>query len=555
MSQLSAHLIVVPIVLPLVTAALMLLLGDKRRRIKSLANISASLLGVIVAVALLLRVNHGSGSGALRVYLAGNWEAPYGIVLVADRLSTLMLVLVSVVGLCAALYAEARWIRTSVYFHPLFQAQLMGLNGAFLTGDLFNLFVFFEVMLAASYGLQLHGSGWPRVRSGLHYIAVNLLASSLFLVGLSVLYGVLGTLTMADMAEKVALIPDRDRGLLHAGATILALAFLIKAAIWPLNAWLTPAYAAASAPVAALFAVMTKVGIYTLMRLWTLFFSGDSGPSAGFGQSALLYAGLTTIAFGTVGLIATARLARLAGYSIIVSSGTLLAALGWGNPAVTSAALYYLLSGTVAASALFLLVEQIERIGASAGALLAQADDDDDTGPLLDEDTNLDDQERPLVGRVLPISTALIALAFMACAMIIAGLPPLSGFIAKLSLLSAVINTVGSRADASDISTGWVFVALLLVSGLATTVALTRAGIRHFWSAGAGIASLRRVEALALLALLSSSLALAVCAEPILRYTAAAAAGLHTPKDYIDTVLSTGAIERTQAGPVPEGAR
>ena len=145
-----------------------------------------------MAVALLLRVDDG-GSGDHRVYLTSNWDAPFGIVLVADRLSALMLVLVGVVALGAALYASAGWYRAGTYFHPLFQIQLMGLNGAFLTGDLFNLFVFFEVMLAASYGLQLHGSGRVRVRAGLHYIAVNLLASSLFLVGLAVLYGVLGT--------------------------------------------------------------------------------------------------------------------------------------------------------------------------------------------------------------------------------------------------------------------------------------------------------------------------------------------------------------------------
>src|SRR5690606_25908128 len=149
-------------------------------------------------------------------------EAPFGIVLVADRLSALMLVLSGVLALCVALYAEAGWARAAVYFHPLFQIQLMGINGAFLTGDLFNLFVFFEVMLAASYGLQLHGSGWPRVRSGLHYITVNLLASALFLVGLAVLYGILGTLNLADIAEKIALVPDRDRGLVHAGVAILA---------------------------------------------------------------------------------------------------------------------------------------------------------------------------------------------------------------------------------------------------------------------------------------------------------------------------------------------
>jgi multicomponent K+:H+ antiporter subunit D len=535
--SLLSHLIVAPIVLPVVTAAILLLLGDERRRVKSLLNVFATLVGVVVAVAILQRVDHGGGSGEVQVYLAANWQAPFGIVLVADRLSALMLVLVSVVSLASALYAEATWVRASVYFHPLFQIQLMGLNGAFLTGDLFNLFVFFEVMLAASYGLQLHGSGLRRVRSGLHYLAVNLLASSLFLIGLSVLYGILGTLTMADMAAKIAVVPERDRGLMHAGAAILALAFLIKAAIWPLNAWLVPAYTATSAPVAALFAVMTKVGIYTLLRLGTLCFSTEAGASAGFGQSTLLYGGLATIAFGTLGLLASARLGRLASYSIVVSSGTLLAALGVGDPNVTSAALYYLMSGTLAASALFLLVEQIERIGREERAQLVAS------GVPPGEDTNLDDDARPLIGRVLPISTALIGLAFLACTMVVAGLPPLSGFIAKLAFLSAVVSR--ERAHA----VGWIFLALLLLSGLAATFALTRAGIRHFWSSGTGIASVKRVEAFAVVALLSSCLALAVWAEPVLRYTGSAAAGLYAPKRYVDGVLPPHATPATDSSP------
>ncbi len=548
MNLLSAHLIVAPIVLPLITTALLLLLGDKRWRLKPYVNAAGTLANVIVAVAILERVDHGEGSGALHVYLAANWEAPFGIVLVADRLSALMLVLVGIVGLCSALYAEAGWARASVYFYPLFQVQLMGLNGAFLTGDLFNLFVFFEVMLAASYGLQLHGSGLRRVRSGLHYIAVNLLASSLFLVGLSVLYGVLGTLTMADIADKIALVPARDRGLMHAGAAVLALAFLIKAAVWPLNAWLVPAYTATSAPVAALFAVMTKVGVYTLLRLWTLFFSAEAGPSAGFGQAALLYAGLFTIAFGTLGLLASGRLGQLASYTLIVSSGTLLGALGVGNPDVTSAALYYLLSGTLASSALFLLVEQIERIGADAGAQLAGVD------VMPGEDTNLDDEERPLVGRVLPISTALIALAFVACSMIVAGLPPFSGFIAKFSILAAVMGTDSVHADAAgEIGVGWWFITLLLLSGLATTFALARAGIRHFWASGAGTASVKGAQALAVVTLLSSCVALAVWAQPVSRYTALAAAGLHAPRRYVDTVLLGQATEAVEPAPDEEG--
>jgi multicomponent K+:H+ antiporter subunit D len=538
-SQLLAHLVVVPIVLPLVTAALHLLLGDKRRRLKSLANVGSTAVGALVAVQILRGVNGDGGAGVVGVYLASNWEAPFGIVLVADRLSALMLVLVGVVSLCVALYAEAAWARVGVYFHALFQIQLMGLNGAFLTGDFFNLFVFFEVMLAASYGLQLHGSGWPRVRSGLHYIAVNLLASSLFLIGLALLYGVMGTLSMADIALKLPDVPERDRGLLHAGFAILSLAFLIKAAVWPLNAWLVPAYMAASAPVAGLFALMTKVGVYTLVRSWTLLFSTDAGPSAHFGQPVLLYAGLATLAFGTLGLMGAMRLGRIASFAIIVSSGTLLAALGMGLVAVTSAALYYLLSATLAVSALFLLVELVERVGTGAERPLRDAD----LAP--GEDTNLDDEELPLVGRVVPMSLALLGLAFMACALLVAGLPPLSGFLAKVMLLGAVL---GAQPDGGAPSApAWWMFGLLLVSGLVATIALSRAGVRHLWRRGAALQSprLKVVEGGSILALIAACVLLTVFAEPVLRYTKATAAALHSPAVYIAAVSS----QKARPGP------
>jgi multicomponent K+:H+ antiporter subunit D len=464
--------------------------------------------------------------------LGSNWKAPFGIVLVADRLSALMLVLAGVVSLCAALYAEAAWARASVYFHPLFQIQLMGLNGAFLTGDLFNLFVFFEVLLAASYGLQLHGSGWPRVRSGLHYIAVNLVASSLFLIGVAMLYGVTGTLSMADIAAKLSSVPSSDRGLLHAGAAILAVAFLVKAAMWPLNAWLVPAYTATSAPVAALFALMTKVGVYVLVRLWTLFFS-DGSPSAHFGGPVLLYGGLATIAFGACGLLSTTRLGRIAGFSLVVSSGTLLSALGMGVASVTSAALFYMLSATLGVSALFLLVEFVGRIGTDGRPRLTDVD------PEAGEDTNLDDEELPLVGREFPVSVALVGLAFMSCSLLVAGLPPLSGFVAKFSLLASVLNARQAGVTA-PITAAWWILGLLLVSGLMATISLSRAGIRHFWSAGERLAPrLKVVEAVSVLALIFSCVLLTVFAEPVMRYTSATAAALHSPRPYIDAVLST----------------
>lgn len=247
--------------------------------------------------------------------------------LVLDHLSALLLTLTGVIGVSALLFARARWDSAGASFHALFQIQLMGLYGAFLTADLFNLFVFFEVLLAASYGLLLHGSGRARVRAGLHYIAINLFASSLFLIGAAMLYGVTGTLNMADLALKIPLVPEADRGLLHAGAAVLAMAFLVKAGIWPLNFWLVPAYASASAPVAALFAIMTKVGLYAVLRLWTLLFSGQAGASAHFGGQWLVYGGLATLAVAAVSILAAQRLERMAALSILVSAGTLLGAV------------------------------------------------------------------------------------------------------------------------------------------------------------------------------------------------------------------------------------
>ena len=385
------HLIVAPILLPLLTAVLMLLLGE-RRHWKALVNVVSSGLGLLIAIALLERVDSFGVPAAIGIYLPSNWDVPFGIVLAVDRLSALMLVLSGVISLCCVLFSIARWDRAGVHFHPLLQIQLMGLNGAFLTGDLFNLFVFFEVLLAASYGLLLHGSGRARVQAGLHYIAINLLASSLFLIGVSMLYGVTGTLNMADLAQKIPQVAAADRGLLHAAAGILAIAFLTKAAMWPLNFWLVPAYVAASAPVAALFAIMTKVGVYTVLRLWTLLFSAQAGDSALFGAEVLIYGGLATLAFGALGMLASQQLGRLASFSAIVSAGTLLAAVGFGQATLTAGALFYLLSSTLAISALFLLVELIERSRQAQAVLLA---DEADELPLPPEPLQPDARREP----------------------------------------------------------------------------------------------------------------------------------------------------------------
>jgi multicomponent K+:H+ antiporter subunit D len=252
-------LIVLPVLLPLATAALTLLAGETRRRFNATLSVLSVSATLGLALGLLGWVHTTDTPGGFGVFLPGNWPAPFGIVLVVDRLSALMMVLASACALAALLFSLPRWQRAGVHFHPLFQFQLMGLNGAFLTADLFNLFVFFEVLLAASYGLLLHGGGSPRVRAGLHYIAINLVASLLFLIGIALLYGVTGTLNMADIARKLPLIPPSDRGLFHAGAALLATAFLAKAGQWPLNFWLPQAYGSAGAPIAAFFALLSRL--------------------------------------------------------------------------------------------------------------------------------------------------------------------------------------------------------------------------------------------------------------------------------------------------------
>lgn len=545
------HLIAAPILLPLLTAAIMLMLGEKHRPLKAKINLFSSLLGLFISVMLLQWTQTTGVPGSIGVYLPGNWQAPFGIVLVVDRLSALMLVLTGVIGVSALLFAMARWDGAGSSFHALFQIQLMGLYGAFLTADLFNLFVFFEVLLAASYGLLLHGSGRARVSSGLHYISINLLASSLFLIGAALIYGVTGTLNMADLAMKIPLVPEADRGLLHAGAGILAVAFLAKAGMWPLNFWLVPAYSSASAPVAAMFAIMTKVGVYTLLRLWTLLFSGQAGASAFFGGDWLIYGGMATMACAGLAIIAAQRLERMASLSILVSAGILLSAIGFAQPNLIGAALFYLVSSTLALSALFMLAELIER---SRSANEIPLEDESELLPRPQESLqppkgiNLDDEQKAVVGQVIPWTMAFLGLSFIACALLIIGMPPLSGFIGKLSLIGALLNPLG-LGTAAPLSPGaWGLLALLILTGLASLMAFSRLGIQRFWTPEERPSPLlRKLECAPIFLLLGLSIALTFKAEPLLRYTQATAEALNNPQQYVFAVLGTRAVPSPQA--------
>ena len=536
MNAFPVHIVIAPILVPLIIGALLLFIDERKRSTKAILSVIGTLVSLGVAVALFLEVNSTINTEVAAVistgvYLLGNWPAPFGIVLVADRLSGLMVLLVSLLAIPSLVYSLAKWHRAGAHFHSLFHFMLMGVNGAFLTGDLFNLFVFFEVMLAASYGLLLHGSGQLRVKAGLHYIAINLVAALFFLIGVSLIYGVTGTLNMGDLAQRIAGLNPDQRMLLETGAAVLGIAFLVKAGMWPLNFWLPSAYTAASAPVAALFAIMSKVGIYVIARLSFLLFGETAGASAGFGHDALLVGGIATIVFGTIGVLASQALGRLAGFSVLVSSGTLLAAMGTGNPTVAAGALFYLVSSTLTISAFFLLIELVERgqdAGANVLAVTMEAYGDGE-----------DDEPEDEVGVTMPGTMAVLGTCFAACGILLAGLPPLSGFIAKFSMLSAILNPSGLGANDTISTLSWWLVFLIVFSGLASLISMTRAGIRTFWGSLEGtVPRVLVIEIAPILLLLGMTLAMTVAAGPIMRYMQETARISGLPQSYIQGVMT-----------------
>jgi len=540
----TQHLILVPVLLPLLVGALLAPLTQGWHRLKYWLSY-ASLLGLLAnAVALIAMTDGGHWQDGMGIYLAANWSAPFGIALLADRLSALMLLLTAVLGLASLHFTRTRWGRIGVHYHTLFQFLLMGINGAFLTHDLFNLFVFFEVMLAASYGLVLHGYNAERIRASMQYIAINLAAALLFLLGTALIYATTGTLNMADLAARVPLLAGDELALFKVGATVLALAFLTKGAMWPLGFWLPTTYAAASPPVAMMLVLMTKVGAYVVLRLWLLIFSDNAGAAAGFGGDALLYGGMATIVFGAAGMLSTDTAGRMAGYAAIVSSGTLLAVIGYGQPALVTAGIYYLIGSTIAVAAFLLLIELIDRIRTPRSAMLA----------LTMEAFAVEDAPDEQTGRGVPAAMAFLSLAFAACALMIAGLPPLSGFVAKFGMFHALLNPHGIGAGTVAVPTsGWILMVLIILSGLLAVISMMRFGVRTFWASGATEApKLHRSEVAPILFLLGLSVLMTVQAEPMFGYLKRASDDIHRPATYIYRVLAEPTVPgTTSATPSP----
>lgn len=536
------HLIIAPILIPFFAGALLLVYDERQRRAKLTISLGAVVAMLLAAVELLVR-SKGSeltGNNDIGFYLLGDWAAPYGIVLVVDRLSAMMLVLTGLLALPALLYAAAGWHRQGQHFHSMFQFLLMGLNGAFLTGDLFNLFVFFEVLLAASYGLLLHGGGQLRVRAGLHYIAINLTGSLLFLIGVSLVYGATGTLNMAQLSMLVPVLPEARLPLFHAGAAVMALAFLIKAGIWPMSFWLPTAYMAGAAPVAAMFAIMTKVGVYVILRLSFLVFGAGAGASAGFGAEVMIAGGMATVAFGLLGVLASQGLGRMAAHLVLVSSGTVLVAGGFvltgAGGQILAAALFYLLSSTLAISALFLLIEPMSREDGGIAALLA----------LTADAYGLDEREedrQPEVGLAIPGTLTVLGLSFGACVIALAGLPPLSGFIGKIGILQGLL-----AEGAATPALSWAFVALLILSGFATLVGLVRVGIQTFWAAEGEPPRVLALEIAPVVALIAMLIVLTFKADVILGYMQDTADAVLQPAIYAEGVLGAPRAAEGETG-------
>ncbi|MGN6788118.1 MAG: monovalent cation/H+ antiporter subunit D [Rhodanobacteraceae bacterium] len=522
----NGSLAIAPILVPLIVAAVQVLLGVRLRRLH--AGLSFLSCAALVAVAAILMVSASNGDGTALVYNLGNWPARFAIVLVVDRLSALMLLLTAVLALAVMPYALGRWQRMGPHFQPLVQLLLVGYNGAFLTGDLFNLFVFFEVLLAASYGLALHGSGTRRVGAGLHYIAINLTASMLFLVGVGLIFGVTGTVNMAVLAHLVPDLTGTPRSLMHAGAALLGLAFLIKAAVWPVGFWLPRTYSAAIPPVAALFAAMTKLGIYVILRLSLLLFGADAGAvSMHFGSGWLLWLGIITLVVGSIGMLGARELGKLAAYCVLVSSGTLLGAIALHSPAVTAGALAYLVISVLGIAAFFLLSGLVSPREAPEGTAQLEPYDPAVYALFAAED------ERRVTS---PAPVVILAACFLGCGLLLAGLPPLSGFIAKFALLAPMLDE-GTAAT--------VLFALTIAAGLCTVIAMARAGIQIFWADEAW--ELPRVEAgetISVVGLLGLCLVLSFVVAAPWNYLAATARQVHAPAEYIHAVIGQPAEHR-----------
>lgn len=506
------NLLPVPVLLTIFGAGVALALPRRPRLQRAVSVLCLS--GVIVVAAILMW--HTDQEGPLALWM-GDWPAPLGIVLVADRLSALMLLVASVVALAVLVFStgaeqdeQRRDIPVSIY-HPTFLLLIAGVSNAFLAGDLFNLFVGFEILLFASYVLLTLGGTADRIRAGTTYIIVSLLSSSLFLISIASIYAATGTVNMAQLSQRLSDLSEPVQLLLH---MLLLVTFCIKAAVFPLSAWLPDSYPTAPAPVTAVFAgLLTKVGVYAIIRTQTLLFPGEHLTNL------LLVAGLLTMIIGILGAVAQTEIKRMLSFTLVSHLGYMIFGIAVANPAGLAATIFYTAHHITIQATLFLVTGLIERRGGSSAL--------DNLGGLA---------------KVSPV----LAFLFFLPAMNLAGIPPMSGFIGKLGLMQ------GGAELGTPLA--WVVVVGGIVTSLLTLLAMAKVWNRAFWGTSPSkhddeelhgavaddLSGDRRPMPPLMVgatgALVLFSLSLTFFAGPLYDYTGRAAANL-TDQSYVRAVL------------------
>jgi len=495
-----SHLLPLPVLIPLLCAGLALIFA-RHPRLQIAVTVGGLVAVLGVAFALLVAVNDGPVAVD-----AGSWAAPVGISLVADRLSALMLVISVAVTLAVLLYSLAQGNADGYHkaplaiYHPSYLILSAGVSNAFLTGDLFNLYVGFEILLVASFVLITLGGSRERVRSGTVYIVVSIFSSVIFLAAIGLVYLATGTVNLAQLSLR---LPEIDPGIQLVLQLMLLVAFGIKAAIFPLHAWLPDSYPTAPAPVTAVFAgLLTKVGVYAVIRTQTLLFPD------GRLDTFLMVVALVTMLVGILGAVAQEDIKRLLSFTLVSHIGFMIWGIAMSSQQGLSAAIFYVVHHITVQTALFLVAGLIERRGGTTS--LAR------------------------LGSLARLAPVLAALYFIP-AMNLAGIPPFSGFLGKVGLIEA------AAADGSGIA--WTMIAGSLVTSLLTLYAIIKAWNQAFWQDAPeelpDTATPRSMLA-PTAGLVAMSVFFTLIAGPLFDYTTRAAHDLREQTPYQTAVLPDG---------------
>lgn len=534
-----AQLAPLAVIVPFLGAALSLLLLRRNALQRTVAI--GSLVLTLAVEALILGTTWNLGPQAVHL---GGWEAPWGIVMVVDQLSSLMLVVSTVVSLAVLVYASGQGVADGdeegpiSIFHPSFLILVAGVSNAFLAGDLFNLYVGFEILLTASYVLMTMGGTVQRIRTGVTYVVVSVISSVLFLITIAMIYAATGTINMADLSVKLEGLPVGTQMQLH---LMLLIAFGIKAAVFPLSFWLPDSYPTASAPVTAVFAgLLTKVGVYSIIRTETVLFPGERL------DDLLMWVALLTMVVGILGALAQIDIKRMLSFTLISHIGYMIFGVAVGTQEALSATVYYVAHHIVIQTSLFLVAGLIERRGGS---------------------TNVD--RLAGMAKISP----LLALLYLVPALNLGGIPPFSGFLGKTGLLQAGVDQGDGLAYA--LVAGSVAVSLLTLLAMIRVwnrvflrapedaeypdpilLAPVPAGSRFLLTSGAvddqagrfaGKGDVRLMSPSMLggaSALVAAGVALTVFAGPLFQLADNAAENLVRPERYVEAVLDPASAPR-----------